>query len=52
MFSVAERREMLRGMTADLKNVRVDTFDGLTVEYAKSIEAHVRAARDSRHQRL
>ncbi len=39
MFSVAERLEMLRQLTRDLSNVRIDTFDGLTVEYAKSIEA-------------
>ena len=39
MFSVAERLEMLRQLTADLGNVRIDTFDGLMVEYAKSIEA-------------
>ena len=39
MFSVAERLEMLRAMTADLKNVRIDTFNGLMVEYAKSIDA-------------
>jgi pantetheine-phosphate adenylyltransferase len=39
MFSVAERREMLRELTADLSNVRIDTFDGLMVEYAKSIDA-------------
>lgn len=39
MFTVAERREMLRDLTADLKNVRIDTFDGLMVEYAKSQEA-------------
>jgi len=39
MFSVAERLEMLRALTADLPNVRIDTFDGLMVEYAKSIEA-------------
>jgi pantetheine-phosphate adenylyltransferase len=39
MFSVAERLEMLRNLTADLNNVRLDTFDGLMVEYAKSIEA-------------
>jgi len=39
MFSVAERREMLRELTADLNNVRIDTFDGLMVEYAKSIDA-------------
>jgi len=39
MFSVAERSEMLQALTADLPNVRIDTFDGLMVEYAKSIEA-------------
>src|ERR1700677_1110533 len=39
MFSVAERLEMLRAFTADLKNVRLDTFHGLMVEYAKSIDA-------------
>ena len=39
MFSVGERLEMLRELTADLGNVRIDTFDGLMVEYAKSIEA-------------
>ena len=39
MFSVGERLEMLRALTADLGNVRIDTFDGLMVEYAKSIEA-------------
>ena len=39
MFSVAERLEMLRELTADLGNIRIDTFDGLMVEYAKSIEA-------------
>ena len=39
MFSVTERLEMLRELTADLSNVRIDTFDGLMVEYAKSIQA-------------
>jgi pantetheine-phosphate adenylyltransferase len=39
MFSVAERLEMLRALTADLPNVRIDMFDGLMVEYAKSIDA-------------
>ena len=39
MFSVSERLEMLRELTADLHNVRIDTFGGLMVEYAKSIEA-------------
>jgi pantetheine-phosphate adenylyltransferase len=39
MFSVAERFEMLTTLTAHLKNVRLDTFGGLMVEYAKSIHA-------------
>ena len=39
MFSVAERLEMLRELTADLPNVRIDTFHGLMVEYAKSMDA-------------
>ena len=39
MFSVSERLEMLKELTADLPNVRIDTFDGLMVEYAKSIDA-------------
>ena len=39
MFSVAERLAMLQELTAHLKNVRIDTFDGLMVEYAKSLEA-------------
>ena len=39
MFSLAERLEMLRQLTAELRNVRIDNFDGLMVEYAKSIEA-------------
>jgi pantetheine-phosphate adenylyltransferase len=39
MFSLAERLEMLRELTKDMSNVRIDTFDGLMVEYAKSIEA-------------
>jgi pantetheine-phosphate adenylyltransferase len=39
MFSVGERLEMLRELTSGLPNVRIDTFDGLMVEYAKSIDA-------------
>ena len=39
MFSVSERLEMLRELTADLRNIRIDTFDGLMVEYAKSMNA-------------
>jgi pantetheine-phosphate adenylyltransferase len=39
MFSVAERIAMLTELTANLSNVRIDTFDGLMVEYAKSMDA-------------
>jgi len=39
MFSLPERLDMLQQLTADLNNVRIDTFDGLMVEYAKSIDA-------------
>jgi pantetheine-phosphate adenylyltransferase len=39
MFSLSERLEMLRQLTSDWSNVRIDTFDGLMVEYAKSIDA-------------
>ena len=39
LFSVAERRVMLEEMTKDLRNVRVDTFGGLMVEYAEKIGA-------------
>jgi pantetheine-phosphate adenylyltransferase len=39
LFSVGERRSMLEAMTDDLRNVRVDTFDGLTVDYALRVNA-------------
>ena len=39
MFSVGERLEMLKELTKDLPNVRIDTFHGLMVEYAKSMNA-------------
>jgi pantetheine-phosphate adenylyltransferase len=39
MFSVAERLGMLQELTAEFNNVRIDTFDGLMVEYAKSLDA-------------
>ena len=34
LFSVAERVGMLEALTSQYSNVRVDTFDGLTVDYA------------------
>jgi pantetheine-phosphate adenylyltransferase len=39
LFSLGERRRMLEELTDDLRNVRVDTFDGLTVEYAAKVKA-------------
>ena len=34
-FSVSERVEMIKEATKDMKGVKVDSFQGLTVEYAK-----------------
>ena len=39
LFSLGERRAMLEALTADFKNVRVDVFDGLTVDYAAQVKA-------------
>jgi pantetheine-phosphate adenylyltransferase len=39
LFSVGERCRMLEELTAPFANVRVDTFDGLTVEYAARVKA-------------
>src|SRR5271170_4086420 len=39
LFSVADRRKMLEAMTSVFDNVSVDTFDGLTVDYALKVEA-------------
>ena len=39
LFSIAEKRRMLETLTEDFKNVRVDTFEGLTVDYAARVRA-------------
>jgi pantetheine-phosphate adenylyltransferase len=39
LFTSQERVEMLRAVTAGIRNVSVDTFDGLLVEYAESKKA-------------
>jgi pantetheine-phosphate adenylyltransferase len=36
LFTVDERREMLHEVTAHLGNVRIDTFQGLTVDYCRA----------------
>ena len=41
MFSFEERVEMLREATAPWPNVRVDTFDGLIVDFCKQNEIQV-----------
>ena len=38
-FTVDERKEMLKSVTSDLPNVRVDSFDGLLATYTKQIGA-------------
>jgi len=41
LFSVEERVEMIREVIRDFTNVRVDSFDGLLVDYAKAAGANV-----------
>ncbi len=40
LFSAEERVNMIRELTKDLPNVRVEAFDGLLVDYVKQIEAN------------
>jgi pantetheine-phosphate adenylyltransferase len=39
LFSLEERLEMIRAMTGERENVRVDSFDGLMVDYALKVGA-------------
>jgi len=39
LFSLDERTEMIRAMTRERDNVRVDSFDGLMVDYALQVGA-------------
>ncbi|HYL14967.1 MAG TPA: pantetheine-phosphate adenylyltransferase [Terriglobales bacterium] len=39
LFSLSERREMMEAMTEQWKNVRVDSFEGLMVDYAVKVKA-------------
>lgn len=41
LFSVEERVKMLREATKDIPNVTVDSFSGLTIDYAKKKNVHV-----------
>jgi len=40
LFSVEERKEMLPALTRPWKNVVVDSFEGLLVDYARRLKAH------------
>ncbi|WP_313804154.1 pantetheine-phosphate adenylyltransferase [Cytobacillus sp.] len=39
LFSVNERIELIKEVTKDIPNVKVDSFQGLLVDYAKSVHA-------------
>ncbi len=39
LFSLDERRDMLKALTRPFDNVRIDTFDGLLVDYASRVGA-------------
>lgn len=39
LFSLDERKEMLRDLVQRFDNVRIDTFDGLLVDYAQKVGA-------------
>ncbi|MCI8294675.1 MAG: pantetheine-phosphate adenylyltransferase [Lachnospiraceae bacterium] len=41
LFSIEERVEMLKSVTADLANVEIQCFDGLTIEFARQNHANV-----------
>ncbi len=55
LFTLAERRQMLEEMVRKYDNVRVDTFDGLLVEYAmrqnaKAVLRGIRAISDYEYE--
>jgi len=41
LFTPDERVELVRNMTSGLPNVRVESFEGLSVTFAESLRAHV-----------
>jgi pantetheine-phosphate adenylyltransferase len=40
LFTVEERIDLIKEVTKDIQNVKVDEFSGLLVEYAKSVQAN------------
>ena len=49
MFSLSDRLEMIRLAVQDLENIHIDSFEGLTVDYAKQngINVLIRGLRNS-----
>lgn len=49
LFTPGERVEMIAALTADLGNIRVQSYDGLTFDFVRSVGARVilRGIRDS-----
>ena len=41
LFSLEERVNMIKEVTKDLPNVKVETFDGLLVDYMSQIDANI-----------
>ena len=41
LFSVDERVKILQEATKDIPNIKVESFSGLLIDYAKSIDIHV-----------
>jgi pantetheine-phosphate adenylyltransferase len=41
LFTVDERKNMLRELTLPIKNVRIDSFDGLVVDYVRELKCSV-----------
>jgi pantetheine-phosphate adenylyltransferase len=41
LFDVEERLELLRAVSTDLKNLRIDSFQGLLIHYCEQIGARV-----------
>ena len=41
LFSVDERVKMLEDITCGISNIRIDSYEGLLIDYAKRIGAHV-----------
>ncbi|MDI3310245.1 MAG: pantetheine-phosphate adenylyltransferase [Thermoanaerobacterium sp.] len=41
MFSLEERVEMLKEVTADIENVEIDSFSGLLIEYLEKVNSKI-----------